>query len=72
MRRRNALLTIALILVLIWLGGSAVAQGSQAAQPIAVVEPHTATAITSTVYLPLIAKPAPTIPYVLSHRVKIS
>jgi YVTN family beta-propeller protein len=66
MRRRNALLTIALILVLIWLGGSSIAQGSQAAQPIAVVEPRAPSAITSTVYLPLIAKPAPTIPYVLT------
>jgi YVTN family beta-propeller protein len=66
MHRWNALFAIALILVLIWLGGSAVAQGSQAAQPFAVVEPHTSTAITSTVYLPFIAKPAPTIPYVLT------
>jgi len=69
MFRRNTLLpialTIALAFVLTWLAGSALAQGSQAAPPGQPAE-RARTALTSTVYLPFIAKPAPTIPYVLT------
>src|SRR5512139_2131124 len=65
MRLWKAPLAIALVPVLVWLAGSAAARGSQAAQPIAVTEARALTTLTSTVYLPFIAKPAPTVPYVL-------
>jgi YVTN family beta-propeller protein len=66
MRRWQALLTIALLLTLVWLGESAAVQGTQTAPPMAAIGSQAPSAITSTVYLPLIAKPAPTIPYVLT------
>jgi YVTN family beta-propeller protein len=66
MRHRQVLLAITLAFFLVWLGSNTVAQGNQAVQPITAAEPYAPAAITSTVYLPLIAKPMPTIPYVLT------
>ena len=66
MPRWHALLAIVVFVALIWLGESAVVRGTSAAQPIAEVESHVPAVITSTVYLPFIVKPAPTIPYVLT------
>jgi YVTN family beta-propeller protein len=66
MRRWQVLLTIVLVLVGAWLSASAMARGASTSQPQAVVESRAPAVITSTVYLPLIAKPMPTIPYVLT------
>lgn len=65
MRRYLALLAPILLFILIWQGSSALALPIPGA-PAAAVEKPASGAVTFTVYLPLIAKPAPTIPYVLT------